>query len=109
MTDAEVGSGFDPPVIPFIPKTSTFKVENSQEFNLCISATKKDNTNKFKAHTFLNGSPKDILEWEKKMQKMVKCKPVDTAEDAMMSKKPNVSDTASLEMCNITFAICLQG
>eukprot|EP00957_Ditylum_brightwellii_P155728 11856033-Ditylum_brightwellii.AAC.2 len=34
----------------------------------------------FKAHTFANGSPKDMLEWEKKMQKIVKCKQVDTAE-----------------------------
>eukprot|EP00957_Ditylum_brightwellii_P095423 7268314-Ditylum_brightwellii.AAC.1 len=65
MADAEVGSGFDPPFIPSIPNTSTLKLENSQEFNLCISATKKDNTYKFKVHTFLNGSPKDILEWEK--------------------------------------------
>eukprot|EP00957_Ditylum_brightwellii_P159867 12169228-Ditylum_brightwellii.AAC.1 len=80
MADAEVGSGFNPPVIPFIPKTSTLKVKNSQEFNICISATKKDNTYKFKVHTFSNGSPKYILEWEKKMQKLIKCKPVDTAE-----------------------------
>eukprot|EP00957_Ditylum_brightwellii_P142396 10849173-Ditylum_brightwellii.AAC.1 len=77
--DAEVGSGFNPPVIPFIPKPTTLKIKNSQKFNLCISATKKDNTYKFKAHTFSNGSPKDILEWEKKMQKIVKCKLVDTA------------------------------
>eukprot|EP00957_Ditylum_brightwellii_P155173 11812648-Ditylum_brightwellii.AAC.2 len=62
MADAEVGSGFDPPAIPFIPKSSTLKVKNSQEFNLCISATKKGNTYKFKVHTFLNGSPEDILE-----------------------------------------------
>eukprot|EP00957_Ditylum_brightwellii_P182325 13890149-Ditylum_brightwellii.AAC.1 len=62
------------------PKPSTLKIENSQEFNLCISSTKTDNTYKFKAHTFSNGSPKDILGWEKKMQKILKCKPVDTAE-----------------------------
>eukprot|EP00957_Ditylum_brightwellii_P159868 12169229-Ditylum_brightwellii.AAC.1 len=74
MADAEVRSGFDPPAVHFIPKTSTLKVENSQEFNLHIFAIKKDNTYKFKAHTFLNGSPKDILEWEKKMQKIVKFK-----------------------------------
>eukprot|EP00957_Ditylum_brightwellii_P157408 11980505-Ditylum_brightwellii.AAC.1 len=48
---AEVGSGFDPLAIPFIPKISTLKVENSQEFNLCIFATKKDNTYNSKAHT----------------------------------------------------------
>eukprot|EP00957_Ditylum_brightwellii_P092485 7042651-Ditylum_brightwellii.AAC.1 len=80
MADTEVGSGFDPPVIPFIPKPSTLKIKNSQEFNLCIFATKKNNTYKFKVHTFSNGSPKDILEWEKKMLNTIKCKPVDTAE-----------------------------
>eukprot|EP00957_Ditylum_brightwellii_P099733 7597577-Ditylum_brightwellii.AAC.1 len=80
MADAEVGSGFNPPAIPFIPKPSTLKVENFQEFNLCIFATKKDNTYKFKAHTFSNVSSKDILEWEKKMQKIVKCKLVEMAE-----------------------------
>eukprot|EP00957_Ditylum_brightwellii_P076757 5834023-Ditylum_brightwellii.AAC.1 len=69
--DAKVGSGFDPPAIPFIPKTSTLKVKNSQECNLCISVTKKDNTYKFKAHTFLNGSPKDILEWKKKCRRLL--------------------------------------
>ena len=71
MADAKVGSGFDPPVICFIPKPSTLKVENSQEFNLCIFTTKKDNTYKFKAHTFLNGSPEDILEWEKKCRRLL--------------------------------------
>eukprot|EP00957_Ditylum_brightwellii_P105982 8084287-Ditylum_brightwellii.AAC.1 len=131
--DAEVGSGFDPPVIAFIPKPSNLKIENLQEFNLHISTTKKDNTYKFKAHTFSNVSPKDILEWEKKMMKMVKCKLVDMAEgkfdlveailkgDALthwfkfkqvevecMSKTPNGSDTVPLGMCNPTFAICLQ-
>eukprot|EP00957_Ditylum_brightwellii_P032925 2496557-Ditylum_brightwellii.AAC.1 len=81
ITDAEVGSGFDPPAIPFLPKPSILKVENFQEFNLCISTTKKDNTYKLKVHTFLNVPPKNILEWEKKMQKIIKCKPVDTVED----------------------------
>ena len=69
--DAEVGSGFDPLANPFIPKTSTLKVKNSQEFNLHISTTKKDITYKFKAHTFLNHSPKDILVWEKKCRKLL--------------------------------------
>eukprot|EP00957_Ditylum_brightwellii_P183323 13964104-Ditylum_brightwellii.AAC.1 len=80
MADAEVGSGFDTPAIPFISKPSTLKIENSQEFNLYISATKKDNTYKFKAHTFSNSSPKDILEWEKKMTKIEKFELVDMAE-----------------------------
>eukprot|EP00957_Ditylum_brightwellii_P129144 9850321-Ditylum_brightwellii.AAC.1 len=35
---------------------------------------------KFKAFTFSYGTPEDVLEWEKKMKKVVKCKPVDTAE-----------------------------
>eukprot|EP00957_Ditylum_brightwellii_P008626 654641-Ditylum_brightwellii.AAC.1 len=78
--DAEVESDFDPLVIPFIPKPSTLKNENSQEFNICITATNKKLTYKFKAYTFTNGSPKDMLEWEKKMQKIVKCKLVDMAE-----------------------------
>eukprot|EP00957_Ditylum_brightwellii_P210721 15365302-Ditylum_brightwellii.AAC.1 len=133
MADAEVGSGIDPPVSLFIPNPSTLIVENSQEFNLCISTAKKDNTYKFKAHTFSNGFPEDILEWEKKMQKIVKCKLVVMAEgkfdlveailkgDALMHwlefkqvevtrtiKKHNGLDTAPLEMCNPTFVICLQ-
>eukprot|EP00957_Ditylum_brightwellii_P205177 15342661-Ditylum_brightwellii.AAC.3 len=77
--DAEVGSGFDPSAISFIPKPPTLKTENSQDFNLCITATSKSSTDKFKAHTFANGSPKDVLEWKKKMQKIIKCKPVDMA------------------------------
>eukprot|EP00957_Ditylum_brightwellii_P187821 14300823-Ditylum_brightwellii.AAC.1 len=80
MADAEVGSGFDPPVILVIPKTSTLKTENSQEFNLHIPVTNKKSMYKFKAHTFENGSPKDVLEFEKKMQKIVKCKLMDMAE-----------------------------
>eukprot|EP00957_Ditylum_brightwellii_P181212 13803444-Ditylum_brightwellii.AAC.1 len=126
--DSEVGSGFDPPAIPFFPKASTLKIKNSQQSNLCISVTKKDNTYKFKAHTFSNGSPEDILEWEEKMTKIVKCKPVDTekgkfdlveailegytlthwlefkqVEVAHTSKKPDSSDTVPLGMCNPTF------
>eukprot|EP00957_Ditylum_brightwellii_P180125 13721010-Ditylum_brightwellii.AAC.1 len=128
IANAEVGSGFDPPAITFIPKTSTLKTENSQEFNLLISATKKNSTYKFKAHTFANGSPNGMLEWEKKMQKIIKCKPVDMVEckfdlveaipkrDALThwlkfkqveimqtSKNPNVMDTPPLRMCNPTF------
>eukprot|EP00957_Ditylum_brightwellii_P027169 2054050-Ditylum_brightwellii.AAC.1 len=80
MADAEVGSGFDPPAIPLILKTSTLKTENFKEFDLCIVATNKNSIYKFKSHTYVNGSPKDVLEWEKKMQKIVKCKSVDTME-----------------------------
>eukprot|EP00957_Ditylum_brightwellii_P111844 8530517-Ditylum_brightwellii.AAC.1 len=80
MADAEVGSDFDPLAIHFIPKPSTLKTENLQEFNLCITATNKKSTYKFKAHTFTNGSPEDVLEWEKNMQTTVKCKPADMVE-----------------------------
>eukprot|EP00957_Ditylum_brightwellii_P019707 1486374-Ditylum_brightwellii.AAC.1 len=80
MEDAEVGSGFDPLAIPFIPKASTFETENSQEFNLCVSAAIKNSTYKFKAHTFANGSAKGMLEWEKKMQKIIECKLVGMTE-----------------------------
>eukprot|EP00957_Ditylum_brightwellii_P041504 3143418-Ditylum_brightwellii.AAC.1 len=76
MADAEGGSGFDPPAIPFIPRTSTLKTENSEELNLCISANNKNSTCNFKAYAFANGSLKDMLEWEKKVQKIIKCKPV---------------------------------
>eukprot|EP00957_Ditylum_brightwellii_P205794 15345481-Ditylum_brightwellii.AAC.1 len=76
MEDAEVGCGFDPLAIPFIFKPSTLKTENPQEFNLCIIATNNNLTYKFKAHTFANGSPEDMLEWEEKMQKIVKYKQV---------------------------------
>eukprot|EP00957_Ditylum_brightwellii_P034167 2589187-Ditylum_brightwellii.AAC.1 len=78
--NAEVGSCFNSLVIPFIPKPSTLKTENSQEFNICITVTQKNSTYKFKAYTFANGSPKNVLEWEKKMQKIIKCKLVDTKE-----------------------------
>eukprot|EP00957_Ditylum_brightwellii_P189880 14455401-Ditylum_brightwellii.AAC.1 len=70
MTDAEVGSVFEPPVIPFISKPSTLEVD-SHESNLCISATTKDNTYKFKVHTFSNDSPKDILVWEEKFRRLL--------------------------------------
>eukprot|EP00957_Ditylum_brightwellii_P002667 205191-Ditylum_brightwellii.AAC.1 len=62
LADAKVGSGFDPPAIPFVSKSSTLKTENSQKFNLCTSATKKKFTYKFKDHTFANGFLKDMLE-----------------------------------------------
>eukprot|EP00957_Ditylum_brightwellii_P197558 15050913-Ditylum_brightwellii.AAC.1 len=78
--DVEVGSGFDPPVIPFVPKTTNLKADNAQEFNLCMSINNKNSMCKVKAFTFSNGTPEYVLEWEKKMKKVVKCKPVDTAE-----------------------------
>eukprot|EP00957_Ditylum_brightwellii_P141797 10803835-Ditylum_brightwellii.AAC.1 len=35
---------------------------------------------KYKAITFCNRSPEDILEWEKKLNKVIKNKPVDMAD-----------------------------
>eukprot|EP00957_Ditylum_brightwellii_P048522 3681988-Ditylum_brightwellii.AAC.1 len=67
--DAESGSGFDPLAIPFIPRASSLKTENAQEFTLCVSWTEKKSTYKYKAVTFCNGSLEDILEWEKKLSK----------------------------------------
>eukprot|EP00957_Ditylum_brightwellii_P000438 33854-Ditylum_brightwellii.AAC.1 len=64
-SDAEKGSGFDPPAITFIPKATTLKIDNAQGFNLCVSPMSKQSTYKFKAHTFLNGTAEDVLEWEK--------------------------------------------
>eukprot|EP00957_Ditylum_brightwellii_P122474 9339215-Ditylum_brightwellii.AAC.1 len=80
MVHAEVGSGFKPPAILFTPKTFTLKTENFLEFNFCITATNKNSTNRFKVHTFSNGSPEDVLKWEKKMRTMCKCNLVDTTE-----------------------------
>jgi hypothetical protein len=61
-SDAKKGNGFDPPAIPFIPKATTLKLDNAQEFNLCVSLTSKQSTYKFKAHTFANGMAEDVLE-----------------------------------------------
>eukprot|EP00957_Ditylum_brightwellii_P063465 4817570-Ditylum_brightwellii.AAC.1 len=61
-SDAEKGSRFDPSAIPFIPKATMLKLNNAQEFNLCVSLTSKQSTYKFKAHTFANGTAGDVLE-----------------------------------------------
>eukprot|EP00957_Ditylum_brightwellii_P199479 15206548-Ditylum_brightwellii.AAC.1 len=60
--DAESSSDFDPPVIPFIPKALSLKTENAQEFTLKVSTTEKKSTYKYKAITFCNRSPEDVLE-----------------------------------------------
>eukprot|EP00957_Ditylum_brightwellii_P096711 7365688-Ditylum_brightwellii.AAC.1 len=78
--DAESGSGFDPPAIPFIPRASSLKLENAQEFSLWVSPAEKKSTYKYKAVTFSNRSPEDVLEWEKKLSKVIKNKPVDAAD-----------------------------
>eukprot|EP00957_Ditylum_brightwellii_P084242 6405809-Ditylum_brightwellii.AAC.1 len=39
-SDAERGSGFDPPAIPFILKATTLKTDNMQEFNLRVTLGK---------------------------------------------------------------------
>eukprot|EP00957_Ditylum_brightwellii_P121974 9301915-Ditylum_brightwellii.AAC.1 len=78
--DAESGSSFDPLAISFIPRALSLKTENTQEFTLPVSPTKKKSTYKYKAISFCNGSPEDILEWEKKLNKVIKNKPVDAAD-----------------------------
>jgi hypothetical protein len=40
--DAESGSSFDPPAIPFILKASSLKTENAQEFTLRVSPMEKN-------------------------------------------------------------------
>eukprot|EP00957_Ditylum_brightwellii_P049632 3764194-Ditylum_brightwellii.AAC.1 len=58
--DAESGSSFDPPAMPFIPR-----------------ALKKKSTYKYKTITFSNRSLEDVLECKKKLSKDIKNKPVD--------------------------------
>eukprot|EP00957_Ditylum_brightwellii_P111761 8524518-Ditylum_brightwellii.AAC.1 len=67
--DAEVGSSSDPPSIPVVPKATTLKAKNAQDFNLCMSISNKNSMYIFKAFNFANGTPKDMLDWEKKMEK----------------------------------------
>eukprot|EP00957_Ditylum_brightwellii_P138138 10530255-Ditylum_brightwellii.AAC.1 len=64
-SDVEKGSRFDPPAIPFIPKAITLKMDNVQEFNLCVSLISKQSTYKFKAHMFSNGITKDPIKTAK--------------------------------------------
>eukprot|EP00957_Ditylum_brightwellii_P118517 9038994-Ditylum_brightwellii.AAC.1 len=61
-SDAERGSSFDPPAIPFIPKATTLKTVNAQDFNLRVTLASKQSTYKFKAYTFSNKAAKGILE-----------------------------------------------
>eukprot|EP00957_Ditylum_brightwellii_P000207 16554-Ditylum_brightwellii.AAC.1 len=49
---AEKGSRFDPPAILFIPKATTLKTDNAQEFNLHVTLTNKQLICKFKAYAF---------------------------------------------------------
>eukprot|EP00957_Ditylum_brightwellii_P131495 10029683-Ditylum_brightwellii.AAC.1 len=60
-SNAEKGSGFDPPAILFIPKDIMLKTDNLQEFDLHASLTSKQSTYKFKAYMFLNRTAKDVL------------------------------------------------
>eukprot|EP00957_Ditylum_brightwellii_P076599 5822182-Ditylum_brightwellii.AAC.1 len=71
-SDAERGSGFNPPAILFIPKATTLNTDNAQEFNLCIIPSSKQSTYKFKTYMFLNGTAKDKLEWEKQFAIVIK-------------------------------------
>eukprot|EP00957_Ditylum_brightwellii_P026829 2028655-Ditylum_brightwellii.AAC.1 len=79
-SDEGKGSGFNPPAIPFIPKATTLKLDNGQEFNLRFSPTSKQSTYKFKAHTFANDMAEDVLEWGKRLAIVIKNKPIKTAE-----------------------------
>eukprot|EP00957_Ditylum_brightwellii_P005483 419632-Ditylum_brightwellii.AAC.1 len=45
-----------------------------------MTVSNKNSTYKYKVFTFLNGAPENVLEWEKKMNTVVKCKLVDTME-----------------------------
>eukprot|EP00957_Ditylum_brightwellii_P073223 5566506-Ditylum_brightwellii.AAC.1 len=72
--NAEEGSRFNPPAIPFIPKAIMLNTDNAQEFNLCVSPVSKQSTYKFKAYTFLNGTAKDVLEWGKRSAIVIKNK-----------------------------------
>eukprot|EP00957_Ditylum_brightwellii_P125247 9547619-Ditylum_brightwellii.AAC.1 len=78
-SDAEKGSRFDPPAIPFIPKATTLKMDNVQEFNLRVSPTSKQSTYKFKSYTFSNGMAEDVLEREKWLAIIIKNEPIKTA------------------------------
>eukprot|EP00957_Ditylum_brightwellii_P185920 14154406-Ditylum_brightwellii.AAC.1 len=130
---AEVGSSFDPPAIPFVPKVTTLKADNAQEFNLYMSINNKDSMYKFKAFTFSNGTPEDVLDWEKKMKKVVKCRPVDMVEgqfdlveallkrDALthwmrskyietthISKNSDGTDAPAKGICKDAYKVCLK-
>eukprot|EP00957_Ditylum_brightwellii_P166626 12683821-Ditylum_brightwellii.AAC.1 len=45
-----------------------------------MTISNKNSIYKYKSSTFLDGMLEDVLEWEKKMNKVVKCKLMDTAE-----------------------------
>eukprot|EP00957_Ditylum_brightwellii_P041363 3132420-Ditylum_brightwellii.AAC.1 len=77
-SDAEKGSRFDPPAIPFVPKATMLKIDNAQEFILHVSPMSKQSTYKFKAYTFSNRTA-DVLEWEKWLAIVIKNKPIKTA------------------------------
>eukprot|EP00957_Ditylum_brightwellii_P072547 5513049-Ditylum_brightwellii.AAC.1 len=78
-SDAEKGSRFDLLAILFIPKATTLKTDNAQEFNLHVSLMSKQSTYKFKAYTFLNGTAEDVLEWEKRLAIIIKNQLIETA------------------------------
>eukprot|EP00957_Ditylum_brightwellii_P028530 2154578-Ditylum_brightwellii.AAC.1 len=80
-SDAEKGSRFNSPAIPFISKATSLKLDNAQEFNLRVSLTRKQSTYKFKAHAFSNGMVEDVLEWGKWLVIVIKNKPIETAKN----------------------------
>eukprot|EP00957_Ditylum_brightwellii_P050540 3833022-Ditylum_brightwellii.AAC.1 len=78
-SDMEKGSRFNPPAIPFMFKATRLKINNVQEFNLCVSLTSKQSTYKFKACTFSNGMAEDVLEWRKQFAIVIKNESIKTA------------------------------
>eukprot|EP00957_Ditylum_brightwellii_P177152 13495263-Ditylum_brightwellii.AAC.1 len=78
-SDAERDSRVNPPAILFIPKDTTLKTDNAQEFNLHVTPASKQSTYKFKAYTSLNGMTKDVLEWEKWLAITIKNKLIEIA------------------------------
>eukprot|EP00957_Ditylum_brightwellii_P078787 5990731-Ditylum_brightwellii.AAC.1 len=131
--NAKVWIGFDPLAIHFVPKATTLKADNAQEFNLCVSINNKNSMYKFKAFTFSKRTPEDALEWEKKMRKVMKRKSVDTAEGQFnlvevliegnalthwmefkrvetmrVSRNLDRTDKPAKGICKDTYKVCLQ-
>eukprot|EP00957_Ditylum_brightwellii_P064670 4908189-Ditylum_brightwellii.AAC.1 len=47
--DTESGSKFDPPAILFIPRVTSLKLDNAQDFSLWVFHADKKTTYKYKA------------------------------------------------------------
>eukprot|EP00957_Ditylum_brightwellii_P109750 8371427-Ditylum_brightwellii.AAC.1 len=62
----EARSSFYPPVIPFVPKATTLKAGNAQDFSLHMTISNTDSIYKYMVFNFANGTSEDVLEWGKK-------------------------------------------